>query len=115
MEMTSREQMLKEAEYEMEKLKEKFRGEGNKSDMANRQSQIAQESIHLTNEIDKLHEKISILDDRLSTILRYSDPKPEDVDKAESLVPFAEFMRGKAWLVASATERIEDILRRLEL
>jgi hypothetical protein len=89
---------------------------GQASTAAARESQTAAQSGRLMDSRKRLHEVISMLEQRLSGVLRVTPPSPSDTTKeAITLVPWAEFLRECADDVDTASSRLQEMINRLEI
>lgn len=78
-------------------------------------SQIDEQSEFLEKSIAQLVETIEVLEGRLTRLIRDIEPRETKEGVEANLVPFANFLRGQAWAVQIAKNKINSILERLEL
>ena len=81
-----------------------------------RETQVDQEKTNMGSNLERLRTKVSALQGRLDSILRQEPSKlsGEGCDRV-SLVGLASEIRGFSEIVQTETEKIDDILDRLEL
>ena len=81
-----------------------------------RETQVDQEKTNMGSNLERLRTKVSALQGRLDSILRQEPSKTsEDGYDKVSLVGLASEIRGFSEIVQTETEKIDDILDRLEL
>ena len=81
-----------------------------------RQTQVSEEMAQTSKALDQLDTIIGTLMDRLSPVLR--EPEPcTDCEKSvqQQLVPIAEQVRKMRQGIINETDRLDDVLKRLEV
>jgi len=71
----------------------------------------------LSSSVTTLHERVSELERRIETVRRPSAPKPSDQEQKVTEMPSEHrgFLNEHALGVIRAVERLDDLLRRIEL
>ena len=82
-----------------------------------RQSQVQEQIFSAKSDIDRLSATIDKLIDRLTPVMMDVAESPEKVEKLEAkkLVPLAEEIRCIRSAIVKQTDKVEDILRKLEI
>lgn len=80
-----------------------------------KQSQVDEQGEFLQLSIDQLAATIEELEERLERVLLPLKPAESKEGSEVSLVPFADFLRARAWAVHGIRNRVISILERLEL
>jgi len=69
-----------------------------------------------TNKVVQLEKAVVLLENKLATVMRDSDPSPIEKDEAlRDIPPLFRELRGQVLSVCSLAERLESIIERLEV
>ena len=77
--------------------------------------QVREQMARFNAATDDVHETIGRLEDRLGTVLREEPSSSGEDSKAPQLVPLANELRTGVDLVVSMGQRLNSIIKRLEL